>query len=75
MLIHISGGEDMTLEEVHHAGELIKRSIPPKAKVIWGARVTKEQHGTATVMAVLTGVESAFLQKQQKHLGRFSLPF
>jgi len=75
MLIHISGGEDMTLEEVHHAGELIKRSIPPKAKVIWGARVTKEMHGTATVMAVLTGVESAFLKKQQKHLGVIKLPF
>lgn len=75
MLIHISGGEDMTLAEVHHAGELIKRSIPPKAKVIWGARVTKELHGTATVMAVLTGVESAFLQKQQKHFGRITLPF
>ena len=75
MLIHISGGEDMTLAEVHHAGELIKRSIPPKAKVIWGARVTKELHGTATVMAVLTGVESAFLRKQQKRLGPIKLPF
>jgi len=75
MLIHISGGEDMTLEEVHHAGELIKRSIPPKAQVIWGARVTKELHGTATVMAVLTGVESAFLRKRQKHFGPIGLPF
>jgi len=75
MLIHISGGEDMTLEEVHHAGELIKRSIPPKAKVIWGARVSKEMHGTARVMAVLTGVESAFLKKQQRHFGPLKFPF
>jgi len=75
MLIHVSGGEDMTLEEVHHAGELMKRSIPPKAKVIWGARVTKDLEGTATVMAVLTGVESAFLQRQQKHFGPVKLPF
>jgi cell division protein FtsZ len=34
MLIHVSGGEDMTLEEVHHAGEFLKRSIPLKAKII-----------------------------------------
>ena len=75
MLIHVSGGEDMTLEEVHHAGEFMKRSIPPKAKIIWGARVNKGLEGTASVMAVLTGVESAFLTKRQKHLGPVKLPF
>jgi len=75
LLLHVSGGEDMTLQEVHHAGELVKRSIPPKAKVIWGARVHKELEGTATVMAVLTGVESAFLRKKEKHLGLLKLPF
>lgn len=75
LLLHVSGGEDMTLQEVHHAGELVKRSIPPKAKVVWGARVHKELEGTATVMAVLTGVESAFLRKKEKHLGLLKLPF
>jgi len=73
LLIHISGGEDMTLQEVQHAGELVKRSIPPKAKVVWGARVSKELEGTATVMAVLTGVESAFLRKQESRLGPLKL--
>ncbi|MGQ9461038.1 MAG: cell division protein FtsZ [Candidatus Bathyarchaeaceae archaeon] len=74
LLIHVSGGEDMTLEEVHHAGELIKRSIPPKAKVIWGARVDEELKGTASVMVVLTGVESAFLRKRERRLGPLKLP-
>lgn len=63
LLIHVAGGEDMSLEEVHHAGELVKRSIPPKAKVVWGARVEKELEGTARVMVVLTGVEGAFIRK------------
>ncbi|MBC7130144.1 cell division protein FtsZ, partial [Candidatus Bathyarchaeota archaeon] len=40
LLLHVSGGEDLTLQEVHQAGELIKRSIPPKAKIVWGARVS-----------------------------------
>lgn len=63
VLIHVSGGEGMSLQDVHHAGELVKRSIPPKAKVIWGARVDKTLKGTASVMVVLTGVESAFLRR------------
>ena len=75
LLIHVSGGEGMTLEEVHHAGELVKRSIPPKAKVIWGARVDKELKGTASVMVVLTGVESAFLRKRERRLGPLKLPW
>jgi cell division protein FtsZ len=73
LLLHVAGGEDMTLQEVHHAGELVKRSIPPKAKVVWGARVDKELEGTATVMAVLTGVESAFLRKKERRLGPIKL--
>lgn len=73
LLIHVSGGEDMTLYEVYTAGELVKRSIPPDAKVIWGARVEKELEGTASVMTVLTGVESAFLRKPRKSIGPFKV--
>jgi len=75
VLIHISGGEDMTLEEVHRGGELIKRYMPPKAKVIWGAKVDPTLKGKASVMVVITGVDSAFLQTQKKKLGRFKLPW
>ncbi len=75
VLIHISGGEDMTLEEVHRGGELIKRYMPPKSKVIWGAKVDEKLKGRAEVMVVITGVDSAFLQTQKKRLGRFKLPW
>jgi len=69
LLIHVSGGEDMSLHEVYHAAEMVKRSIPPKAKVIWGARVDPEMEGRAMVMAVITGVESAFLRKGPRRFG------
>ncbi len=69
LLIHVSGGEDLTLGEVNRAAEIMKRSLPPKAKIIWGARVDKELQGAVSVMAVVTGVESAFLRKNEKHLG------
>jgi cell division protein FtsZ len=71
LLIHVSGGEDLTLYEVNHAAEIMKRSVPPKAKIIWGARVDQEQQGSASVMAVVTGVESAFLKRYERHLGPF----
>lgn len=69
LLIHVSGGEDLTLSEVNRAAEIMKRSLPPKAKIIWGARVDKELQGAVAVMAVVTGVESAFLRKSEKRLG------
>ena len=73
LLIHVSGGEDLTLSEVNQAAEMMKRSVPPKAKIIWGARVDQELQGAASVMAVVTGVESAFLRRQEKHLGPLKL--
>jgi cell division protein FtsZ len=73
LLIHVAGGEDLTLYEVNHAAEIMKRSLPPKAKIIWGARVDKELQGAVTVMAVVTGVESAFLKKREKRLGPVKL--
>jgi cell division protein FtsZ len=73
LLIHVVGGEDLTLFEVNHAAEIMKRSLPPKAKTIWGARIDPEQKGSVSVTAVVTGVESAFLRKREKHLGPIKL--
>jgi cell division protein FtsZ len=73
LLIHVAGGEDLTLYEVNHAAEIMKRSVPPRAKIIWGARVDKTLDGGVSVMAVVTGVESAFLRKHEKHLGPVKL--
>ncbi len=69
LLIHVSGGEDLTLAEVNRAAEIMKRSLPPNTKIIWGARVDQELKGAVSVMAVVTGVESAFLRKNEKHFG------
>ena len=73
LLIHVSGGEDLTLSEVNRAAEIMKRSLPPKAKVIWGARVDSELQDSVSVMAVVTGVESAFLRKNERRLGPIKL--
>jgi cell division protein FtsZ len=60
-LVHIEGGEDMTLEDVNRAGELVISRIAPNAKVSWGARVNSAMQGTLKATIVLAGVESPFL--------------
>lgn len=61
VLIHIVGGEDMTLEEVAVTGEQIMERIPNTKRVIWGAKVDPEIAGRVRVMAVVTGVTCPFL--------------
>src|ERR1044071_3396868 len=59
-LVHVTGGDDITLEEVTRAGELVTRSLPQDVRIVWGARVDSQMKGKARVMVVLTGVESTF---------------
>ncbi len=69
VLVHVSGGDDITLEEVTRAGELVTRSLPHEVRIIWGARVDPSLRGKARVMVVLTGVETNFVggaSKQQE---------
>jgi len=57
-LIHITGGNDMTLEEIDRAGNLITESLHADANVIWGARVDEAHTKRVTVMSIMTGVKS-----------------
>lgn len=61
VLIHIVGGEDLTLEEVAVVGEQIMDKVPNTNRVIWGAKVDPGLVGRVRVMAVLTGVTCPFL--------------
>jgi len=65
-LIHIEGGEDMTLEDVNRAGELVMEKISPSARVTWGAMVDRDLKDMVRVTIVLAGVESPFLKEKPK---------
>jgi len=60
-LVHIEGGDDMTLEDVNRAGEIVVSRIAPNARVAWGARVNSKMQGAMRATVVLAGVESPFL--------------
>ncbi len=63
-LIHVSGGTDMTLDEVSKVGELVTETLDDEANVIWGARVSEDMKGKLTVMTIITGVNSPWILGQ-----------
>ena len=65
-LVHIEGGEDMTLEDVNRAGELVLNSINPDARVVWGSKINPALDSKIRAIVVLAGVDSPFLMTEKK---------
>jgi cell division protein FtsZ len=57
-LIHVSGDNQMTIEEANRVGEIITEMMDDNALVIWGARVNPELEGILKVTLLMTGVKS-----------------
>ncbi|MBD3214136.1 MAG: cell division protein FtsZ [Candidatus Lokiarchaeota archaeon] len=58
-LIHICGGNDMTLAEANSVASKISEKMDVKdSMVIWGARVSDEFEGFLRVMLLITGIKS-----------------
>lgn len=57
-LVHITGGEDLTLSEANRIGEIATSYLREDANVIWGARISPEFNGKLEVMVIMTGVHS-----------------
>jgi len=60
VLIHVSGGEDLTLGEAVRAAEVVTESIGEEALVIWGSRVDPALNTVIRVNLVVTGVTSPY---------------
>ena len=60
-LIHVAGGEDLTLNEINDVGQNVQERLDPQAQVIWGARVKEELKGKIQVISIITGVESPYV--------------
>ncbi len=75
-LIHVTGGKDLTLDDVNRIGELVTESLDSDAVVIWGARVNEDMTGRVRVMTIITGVKSPFIlgpvdfQKEAQEMAR-----
>ena len=64
-IIHVHGGQDMTLDEISRVGEMVTEAMDDDATVIWGARVTDDMEGKLTVMTIVTGVKSPYIIGRQ----------
>lgn len=60
-LIHVTGGPDMTLDEVNRVGEVVTETLDQDANCIWGARVEDGMKGKIRVMTIITGVQSPYV--------------
>jgi cell division protein FtsZ len=60
LLIHINGGQDLTLEEVAHVGELMAIQLPGTKRIIWGANVDETMTGRIRIMALFASVGNPF---------------
>ncbi|MGC8571924.1 MAG: cell division protein FtsZ [Candidatus Micrarchaeia archaeon] len=59
VLIHITGGNDLTLGEANEIGKKLTEMTVPDANVIWGARVEPTYNSKVSVIAIFTGIKSA----------------
>jgi cell division protein FtsZ len=57
-LVHITGGEKMTLKYVQDVAKSLTKDLDCYANVILGARVLPEFKGKCRVMAIMTGIHS-----------------
>ncbi len=57
-LVHVTGDDQMTIEEANRVGEIVTEMMDCSAMVIWGARVNPEQNGKLKVTLVMTGLNS-----------------
>lgn len=60
-LIHVTGGEDLKLDEVNRIGEFVSKQLDPEAQVIWGSRIDPEYTGSVQVITIITGVKSPYI--------------
>ena len=56
VLIHVTGGKFMTLENASQVVDLMTGNVSEEANVIWGARQDPAFGDTIKVMAIITGV-------------------
>lgn len=60
-LIHVTGGPDLTLDEVSKAASIVTESLEDDANVIWGARIDDNAAGKMRIMTIITGVNSPYV--------------
>ncbi len=67
-LIHITGGEDLKLDEINEIGEYVSSMLDSHAQTIWGARIDPQMNGKIRVITIITGVKSPYILGKQTEI-------
>ncbi|MEO7217475.1 MAG: cell division protein FtsZ, partial [Gemmatimonadaceae bacterium] len=59
VLVNITGGEDLTLGEVHQINEIVHEAVGEEAEIIFGAVHEPAMHGEIRVTVIATGFDRA----------------
>jgi cell division protein FtsZ len=74
VLINITGGDDLTLNEINEAAEIITDGTDPQAQILFGAVIDPEVEGEIKVTVIATGFqveqEASQLPAQRPEIGR-----
>ncbi len=62
VLIHITGGPEMSTQEAVLIGDLLTERVDPNAQVTWGARIDPSFEDRIQVIAIFTGVQSPYVR-------------
>lgn len=57
VIINITGGNDLGLQEVNTAAELVQRSVDPEANIIFGAVIDENLHDEIVITVIATEFE------------------
>ncbi len=71
-VINISGGKDMTLEDMTTASEVIYDVVDPEANIIVGAVVDERLEGEIHVTVIATGFEGGGSYRPERSVATFS---
>ena len=71
-IINISGGRDMTLEDMTTASEVIYDVVDPDANIIVGAVVDDQLEGEIHVTVIATGFESGGAYRAERPVSAFT---
>lgn len=73
-VINISGGKDMTLEDMTSASEVIYDVVDPDANIIVGAVVDEKLEGEIHVTVIATGFESSVAYQSERPVQALTNP-
>jgi len=65
IIISITGGSDMGLQEANTAAELIERSVDPEAEIIFGANIDDSMGDEIQITVIATGFE----KEEERRIG------